>query len=183
MLLSVLTVAVGVPGVARADGPPRRATIVEGDGMAGARLGSAVSLGAGGDSIDGEPFEDWGPVRNGFCYEQSCMWRVPGGGSVTAQFDGDVTTTSTLRTDARRWKTKRGIGPRSAVRAMRRRYPRAFRVSSCTVSPFGAPLWGYAVNRRDRRTSTFFEVSGRRAKRIRAVWIVPHRVSRGGGSC
>ena len=173
--LSLLLLLGVLPSVAAA-APPRSAQIVEGRSMAGAVVGQRGELPDDDGIVRVAPFESWGTVEMGFCFEQSCQWKVPGGGWVNVQMSSRV---EEMTTAARRWRTRRGVGPSSPARAVRSRYPRARLRRTCAVGGFGAPKWGFVLNSRRRgRGWTFFELFGPSGTRLRAISIGRGRLPR-----
>ena len=159
-----------VRAVYSAAAPPRIARIVEGTGMAGSRVGQKAPPRLGGSYPGGRPFELWGAFSGnlGSCYEQSCVWDIPGGGKVVVQFDGRLRKATTFISSGPGWRTSRGIGPGVKLSKLKRRYPKAKRITSCAISPFGAMLTGYILRKPTRHRWTFFES---KAKRVAQVWV------------
>jgi hypothetical protein len=96
------------------------------------------------------------------------MWDIPGGGSVVVQFDGTLRKATTFISSGPGWRTSRGVGPGTSILRLKRRYPKAKRITSCTISPFGARLTGYILRKPAHRGWTFFE---KEAKRVAQVWV------------
>lgn len=169
----ILTAASLMPSPAQAK-PPRRATIVEGVGMAGVRVGSKIALdrSASRPRVTSGPMSSWGPVH-GFCFEgSSCAWLIPGGGQVLAEIGTRDNRLSHLTTSGPEWRTRRGVGPGTPVDVVRRRYRGETRKRSCEVSPYGAEM---DVVVTAGRTTAFAIKAGR----VAAVWVVASKIPRG----
>lgn len=130
--------------------PPQNAKITLGAGMAGAKVGQSTTALTSSGTIGPAPFSAWGRVQNGFCFEGSeCAWTVPSGGVVALSRHPGSLRVLVLTATARGWRTSKDVGPGNTVATLRRRYPNATRITTCSLNSFGARFSGYRVGTRN----------------------------------
>jgi len=174
LLLAVVLLSGALPQLANAR-PPRRAAIIENVGMAGVRVGSIIDrdLDANPSVVRSGPMRLWGPVSFGYCYEeQSCTWKIPGGGRVNAEIGTLDNKLRELRTTSRRWKTRRGARVAMSTLAVRRLYGGRLRHQrTCAIGGYGNELEVLALVGRHRTTAF-----GVRDGRIDEIAVLAYRL-------
>ena len=154
--------------------PPRQATVIEGVGMAGVRIGTRAPLDreARPQRVTSGVMRAWGPVGlDGFCFEgSSCSWAVPGGGRVTVEIGVLDDRVSQTMTTSRAWRTRRGVRVGMSVGTVRDRYRGERRERRLEFGPYGVVIDALVLQTTNRTTA--FEIRG---SRVVAIWVFATR--------